>query len=156
MSLQEDFDDYYFDRRRHKFKRPLLLLLVIGITLFVLGAAGSVAAFAVRAQAAAAASREAEFQARQAAAAKQAATAPRRLYSRDEFEKAVRGQHGQAVLATMGRPDETTAGPNGKDGPTQRWVYRQRVANAATGNAYKSVAVLIDRDENVSGIEYAE
>jgi hypothetical protein len=35
-------------------------------------------------------------------------------------------------------------------------VYGQKVTNPATGNAYKSVTVLIDRDGNVSGIEYAE
>ena len=150
MSLQDDFDDQCSDGRRRRSYRPLILLLVIAIGLFLVGAAGTVAVFAMRSQAVTAA-RDEELR-----AAKQAAAAARPLHSLDEFEKAVRGQHAEVVLATVGRPDKETAWADAKEGPSLRWVYRERVVNPATGNPYTSATILFDQDGIVTRVEYTE
>jgi hypothetical protein len=118
MSLQDDFDDYYFESRSRRSKRPLILLLVISISLLLLCTAATVAVLVARGQAISRA--EEARAAQQAAAIRQALGAAQPLFTRDDFEKVVKGQHSQDLVAAIGRPDEKTVEANGNDGPTQR------------------------------------
>jgi hypothetical protein len=181
--FEDDPRDDDFPARRGRSNSGLLIgLLVGGGILVVLVCGGGLAAFffartAVREREADA---RAEVQAvRQADrrvvadAAERAVPNPqpadRPLLSRKDFEAAVRGKTRDQIIAAVGRPDETreqtergkVLTPGGRDTgerigswTVEWWVYRDRVANDATGKPYPTVRVRIGPQETGDMVEY--
>lgn len=171
MSQRDDFDDHYGNEPEKSSSWPIVLLLLGGglLLLIVVGVIGA-GILTLRHEAAAVNARaEAHLEAQkvQAEAMRPDANvvrpsgkgdATRRIYSRDDFEKTLRGQRIAKVVAELGEPDEKLMMARDRsdpDKPAERWIYRDRVNNPATGKPFNRAAIILDRDGTVRGFEYS-
>jgi hypothetical protein len=73
-----------------------------------------------------------------------------KTYSRDEFERLVKGKSADEVIRLLGRPEQTA-----RSEPWELWVYPNITYDSVTGKRDRSVSVFIDvRDRRVSSCSF--